>query len=103
MRAALVLLLLATAAPTAGAGDLCAARATHHGAVIDLDLVRADLHDTLRLLADTAKLSLVVAEDVSGAVTLHLEQVPWDAAVCTIAALHHLHVTLDRGILLVKK
>ena len=100
MRAVLVLLLLAH---TATAGDLCGPNVKHHGAAIDLDLVRADLHDVLRLLADTAKLNLVVGEEVSGTVTLKLERVPWDAAVCTIAALHHLHVTLDDGILLVKK
>ncbi|MEP6865144.1 MAG: hypothetical protein ABJE66_31290 [Deltaproteobacteria bacterium] len=100
MRAALVLLLLARAA---NAGDLCAPTVKHHGAAIDLDLVRADLHDVLRLLADTAKLDLVVGDQVSGAVTLHLKQVPWDAAVCTIAALHHLRVMLDDGILLVRK
>jgi type II secretory pathway component HofQ len=100
MRAALVLLLLAHAA---SANDLCAPAAKHHGTAIDLDLVRADLHDVLRLLADTAKLDLVVGADVSGAVTLKLKQVPWDAAVCTIARLNHLRVTLDGGILLVKK
>src|ERR1700760_2056447 len=100
MRAALVLLLLAHAAR---ANDLCAPATKHHGAAIDLDLVRADVHDVFRMLADTAKLNLVVGADVSGAVTLKLKQVPWDAAVCTIAALHHLRVTLDDGILLVRK
>ncbi|HET9989691.1 MAG TPA: hypothetical protein VFQ65_14260 [Kofleriaceae bacterium] len=103
MRAALVLLVLSHVAHTAAGGELCGPSVKHHGAAIDLDLVRADLHDVLRLLADTAKLNLVVGADVSGTVTLKLEQVPWDAAVCTIAALHHLHVTLDGGILLVKK
>jgi len=34
---------------------------------------------------------------------LKLKQVPWDAAICTIAALHHLRITLDDGILLVRK
>jgi type IV pilus assembly protein PilQ len=99
MRAALVLLLLAH---TASAGDLCAPAVKHHGAAIDLDLVRADLHDVLRLLADTAKLDLVVGDRVNGAVTLKLKHVPWDAALCTIAALHHLQITLDNGILLVR-
>ena len=100
MRAVVVLLLLAR---IASAGELCTATARHHGAAIDLDLVRADLHDALRLLADTAKLNLVVGQDVAGTVTLKLKQVPWDAALCTIAAVHHLRVTLDDGILLVRK
>jgi len=100
MRAVLVLLLLAK---IANAGELCTTDAKHHGAAIDLDLVRADLHDALRLLADTAKLNLVVGQDVSGSVTLKLKRVPWDAALCTIVALHHLKATLDDGILLVRK
>lgn len=100
MRAALVLLLVAH---VASAGELCAPDAKHHGTAIDLDLVHAELHDVLRLLADTAKLNLVVGQEVSGAVTLKLKRVPWDAAVCTIAALHHLRVTLAGGILLVRK
>ena len=100
MRAVLVLLLLAN---VASAGDPCAPGTRHRGAAIDLDFERADLHDALRLLADTAKLDLVVSERVSGAVTLKLKQVPWDAAICTIAALHHLRITLDGGILLVRK
>ena len=100
MRAVLVLLLLAK---IANAGELCTANAGHHGAAIDLDLVRADLHDALRLLADTAKVNLVVGQDVAGTVTLKLKCVPWDAALCTIVALHHLKATLDDGILLVRK
>lgn len=103
MRAALILGLVLQLGRAAHAGDLCTANAKHHGAAIDLDLVRADLHDALRLLADTAKLNLVVGQEVSGAVTLKLKQVPWDAAICTIAALHHLRITLDDGILLVRK
>jgi type IV pilus assembly protein PilQ len=99
MRAVVVLLLLAK---VASAGDPCAPGTKHHGAAIDLDLVRADLHDALRLLADTAKLNLVVGERVSGAVTLKLKHVPWDAALCTIARVHHLQITLDNGILLVR-
>jgi type IV pilus assembly protein PilQ len=99
MRAALVLLLLAH---VASAGDPCAPGTKHSGVAIDLDLVRADLHDVLRLLADTAKLGLVVGERVTGAVTLKLKQVPWDAALCTIARVHHLQITLDNGILLVR-
>jgi type IV pilus assembly protein PilQ len=99
MRPALILLLLARAA---SAGDPCAPGTKHRGAAIDLDLVRADLHDVLRLLADTAKLNLVVGERVTGAVTLKLKQVPWDAALCAIARVHHLQITLDNGILLVR-
>jgi type II secretory pathway component HofQ len=96
MRAALLCLL----ATTAHAGDLCVPGAKHHGKAIDLDLSHAEVHDVLRLLADTANVNLVVG-DVTGKVTLKLKQVAWDAAACTVAALSHLRITLDDNILLV--
>ena len=97
MRAALLCLLVSTA----HAGDLCTPGTPHHGVVIDLDVKQADVQDVLRLLVDTVKLNLVVGDDVTGKVTLHLKHVAWDAAACALAALHHLRMTLDDGILLV--
>ena len=83
--------------------ELCAPGARHHGAPIDLDLEHADIHDTLRLLADVGRVNLVVADDVDGKVTLRLKRVPWDAAVCTIAAVHQLRVTVQDNIWLVTR
>ena len=97
MRAALLCLLVSTA----HAGDLCPPGAKHHGKTIDLDLQHAEVHDVLRLLAETANVNLVVSDEVAGKVTLHLKQVAWDAAACTVAALYHLRITLDDNILLV--
>jgi len=97
MRAALLCLLVSTA----HAGDICVPGALHRGTVIDLDVKQADVQDVLRLLVDTAKLNLVVGDNVTGKVTLHLKHVAWDAAACAVAALHHLRMTLDDGILLV--
>src|SRR3954449_9899440 len=83
--------------------DLCAKTAKHHGAAIDLDLKSADLHDVLRLLTDVGHTNLVVGDEVAGKVTLRLKRVPWDAAVCTIASVHHLVVTFEDNILLVRR
>jgi len=100
MRLALTLLLCST---VAHADDLCAPDAKHHGKAIDLDLQRADVRDVLRLLADTANVNLVVGDDVTGVVTLRVKRVAWDAAACTIAALHHLRITRNDNILLVTR
>ena len=83
--------------------DLCAPNARHHGATIDLDVKLADIHDVLRLLADVAHANLVVANDVAGKITLRLQRVPWDAAICTIAAAQHLTVTVEDNVLLVRR
>ena len=100
MRIALVLVALTA---IAHADNLCAPSAVHRGAPIDLDLDRAQLRSALRLVADTAHVSLVVPDDVSGTVTLHLKSVPWDAAACAIADLARIELELRDGILVARK
>jgi type IV pilus assembly protein PilQ len=51
---------------------------------ITVDVVRADVHDVLRLLADLGRVNLVVAEDVKGQVTLRLRNVPWHEVLDTV-------------------
>ncbi len=83
--------------------DLCAQGVRHHGAAIDLDVKGADLQDVFRLIADTARVNLVVPDDVTGKVTLHLRRVAWDAVACAVARLHHLAITVDGNILVVTR
>jgi len=88
-------------ASSAHAGDLCTRRAV--GAPIDLDVKDADVHDVLRLIADTAKINLVVSDEVAGKVTLRLQRVRWETVACAIARLEHLQLTLTDDVLLVTK
>lgn len=53
---------------------------------ISIDVVRADIHDVLRLLAEKGGLNVVVADDVQGKVTLRLRDVPWRQALDTVLA-----------------
>ena len=101
MRRVLLALLAASSASADDFGrDLCNAR--HHGAPIDLDLKNADIHDVFRLLADAGHVNLVVSDEVSGTVTLRLKRVAWDTAACAVAAVHHLAITAQDNVLLVK-
>ena len=102
MRIALAVLVAATPT-TAHASDLCAPSAQHRGAAIDLDLERADIRGALRLVADAAKLGLVLGDDVTGTVTIHLKAVPWDAAACAIANIAHVELELADKILIARK
>jgi hypothetical protein len=56
----------------------------YSGRRIDLDVVNADLHEVCRLLADVGKINIVVADDVTGSVTIKMKQVPWDQALDAI-------------------
>ncbi|MFC1641436.1 type IV pilus secretin PilQ [Myxococcota bacterium] len=56
-------------------------RARFTGRRIDLDLKDADIHNVLRLLADVGQVNIVTADNVSGAVTIRMRNVPWDQAL----------------------
>lgn len=113
MRPLLVALLVAAAVmpvPATGdprdeppARDLCAPGVPHHGAAIDLDVRGAGIHDVFRLLADAGHVNLVIPDDVTGTVTLHLVHVAWDAAACAIAGVHHLRIDVQGNILVVAR
>ena len=63
-------------ATTAGASVLAQAR--YAGRRIDIDLKDADIHNVLRLLADTGHVNIVTADDVGGTITIRMRNVPWD-------------------------
>jgi len=54
------------------------------GRRIDLDLKDADIHNVLRLLSDVGRVNIVTADNVSGAVTIRIRNVPWDQAMETV-------------------
>jgi type IV pilus assembly protein PilQ len=63
-------------ASTAGGNVLAQQRYT--GRRINIDLKDADIHNVLRLLADTGHVNIVTADDVSGTITIRMVNVPWD-------------------------
>jgi type IV pilus assembly protein PilQ len=99
VRAVLIIAWLAHMARPAVAGDFCKDR----GTPIDLDVKDADIHDVFRLIADVAKVNLVVSDEVTGKVTLTLKRVPWQAAACAIAKVEHVTLSFDGRVLLVTK
>jgi len=60
-----------------GAGDVLAQQ-RYTGRRIDIDLKDADIHNVLRLLADTGHVNVVTADDVVGTITIRMRNVPWD-------------------------
>jgi type IV pilus assembly protein PilQ len=112
VRLLVVALLVAAVLPVPATGDprdeplareLCAPGVRHHGAAIDLDVRGAGIHDVFRLLADAGRINLVIPDDVTGTVTLHLVHVAWDAAACAIAGVHRLRIDVEGNILVVAR
>ncbi len=54
------------------------AQQRYTGRRIDIDLKDADVHNVLRLLADTGHVNIVTADDVAGTITIRMHNVPWD-------------------------
>lgn len=71
------------------------------GAPVDLDVKDADIHDVIRLLADVGHANIVVADDVSGKVTVKLKRVPWDQALDVVTRAKGLAIERDGAVFLV--
>ncbi|MEJ5347201.1 MAG: type IV pilus secretin PilQ [Desulfosoma sp.] len=63
---------------------------SYQGKPISLDLQDADLTNVLRLLADVSGMNIVVEPDVSGKVTLKVENIPWDQVLDMVLMMNRL-------------
>ncbi|MCE5336901.1 MAG: type IV pilus secretin PilQ [Desulfobacteraceae bacterium] len=73
-----------------GIGNPAAARKQYTGKPVSLDLLDADLRNVLRLLADVTGTNIVIEPDVTGKVTLKVEQVPWDQVLDMVLSMNDL-------------
>lgn len=73
------------------------------GRLIDIDVKDADLHNVFRLIADAGGVSIAVADDVKGSITLRLRQVPWDQALDAVVKLEKLHLERQGDIFLITR
>jgi type IV pilus assembly protein PilQ len=54
------------------------------GFPLNLNLVNANIHNVFRLISAVSKLNIVTSDDVTGSVTVQLNEVPWDQALVAI-------------------
>lgn len=54
------------------------------GRKISLDFKDAEVRSIFRLLADISKFNMIISDDVSGRITIRLDDVPWDQAFAII-------------------
>lgn len=65
---------------------IAAAAAPQPAATVDVSFAQTDVHAALRFLAESGDVNIVVADDVSGTVTLELHKVSWDEAFYAVLA-----------------
>jgi type IV pilus assembly protein PilQ len=71
----------------------------HESKRITLDVVHADIHDVLRILAEKGGLNIVVSDEVQGKVTLKLRNVPWRQVLDTVLSTNGLGHELRGNVL----
>jgi type II secretory pathway component GspD/PulD (secretin) len=83
----------------AGAADAPGRKAqSQAGGRIDFEVKDTDLHDAFRLLAETADINIVVADSVSGRLTLRVRQASWREVLQTIVNMKELELSEEGGI-----
>jgi type IV pilus assembly protein PilQ len=73
------------------------------GETISLELKDADIKDVLRTFAKITGLNVVVDPDVSGSVTVNLENVPWDQCLDIILKINRLGYSVENNVLRVAR
>jgi type IV pilus assembly protein PilQ len=71
------------------------------GNKIDLNFQDIDIRSVLQIIADFNKFNLVVSDAVTGTITLHLDQVPWDQALDIVMKTKGLDKRIKDNIMLV--
>ena len=54
------------------------------GRPVNLDFVRANIHNVFRIISHVGKVNIVTSDDVDGDVTVRLIEVPWDQALAAV-------------------
>jgi type II secretory pathway component HofQ len=91
----LVIACVLAAAPAYAERELCTPGAVHRGPTVDLDVKDAAVTEVYRLLSDVGRVNLVMADDITGKITLRLKRVVWSQVACTVAAVHKLAITVQ--------
>lgn len=99
--------LVEQAAPTpiaaAGAKEVETQERQFTGEPISLELKDADIKDVLRSFAKITGLNIVVDPDVTGSVTVNLENVPWDQCLDIILRINRLDYVIENNVLRVAR
>jgi type IV pilus assembly protein PilQ len=75
-----------TSEPAVIAAQTATGRTRYVGKKVSFEFKDIDIHNLLRVIAEVSKKNFVVADDVTGKITIRLRNVPWDQALDIILA-----------------
>jgi type IV pilus secretin (or competence protein) PilQ len=70
-----------TTEPAVAAAQTATGRTRYVGKKVSFEFKDIDIHNLLRVIAEVSKKNIVVADDVTGKITIRLRNVPWDQAL----------------------
>ncbi len=70
-----------TTEPSVVAAQTATGRTRYVGKKVSFEFKDIDIHNLLRVIAEVSKKNIVVADDVTGKITIRLRNVPWDQAL----------------------
>jgi RNA polymerase sigma factor (sigma-70 family) len=73
------------------------------GQRVDLDFRDADIHNVLRLLSNAARVNIWTADDVKGALTIKVKDMPWEQVVEQICRDRDLHWQRNDNVVLISR
>lgn len=89
-------------ASTKSLGDDAAPPRPRKGKRVTLDLVKADLPNVCRLIGELAGVNVVVADGVTGTVTMKLRDVQWEDALDAILSAKGYHAERVGSVVVIK-
>ena len=75
-----------TTEPAVVVAQTATGRTRYVGKKVSFEFKDIDIHNLLRVIAEVSKKNIVVADDVTGKITIRLRNVPWDQALDIILA-----------------
>ncbi|MAF91002.1 MAG: type IV pilus secretin PilQ [Bdellovibrionota bacterium] len=64
--------------------DFLTGNTNYYGKKINIELVNTNIIEVFNILAEQSNLNIIVAEGVSGNITLRLREIPWDQALMVV-------------------
>lgn len=70
---------------------------------ISLELAKSEIRDALRLIAQSGNVNLIIGPDIEGNVSVHLDNVPVEVALKSIAINNNLRYAVEEGVVTITR
>ena len=95
--------LAVTLAARPAAADDVQVKSSGDRKTISLELAKSEIRDALRLIAQSGNVNLIIGPDIEGNVSVHLDNVPVEVALKSIAVNNNLRYAVEDGVVTITR